>query len=126
MKTALLAPVKRRLRIAASLVLGVLLLSKAAASQPSGELLYANHCIACHTTQVHWRDKRLATTWRALRQQVARWQDAIALNWSEEEITEVTRYLDERYYRFPPSSAVGDLLPAAAAAERSRCVRLRP
>ena len=23
-----------------------------------GELLYTTHCIACHSTQVHWRDKR--------------------------------------------------------------------
>lgn len=26
-----------------------------------GELLYATHCIACHSDKVHWRDKKLVT-----------------------------------------------------------------
>ena len=32
-----------------------------------GELLYSKHCIACHTAQVHWRDKKLATDWKSLK-----------------------------------------------------------
>jgi len=31
-----------------------------------GELLYSTHCIACHTAQVHWRDKKQATDWELL------------------------------------------------------------
>ena len=40
-----------------------------------GELLYTTHCIACHTTEVHWRDKKLAKDWRTLIAQVRRWQE---------------------------------------------------
>src|ERR1700757_114536 len=40
----------------------------------AGALLYETHCIACHTTQVHWRDQRLATDWTTLSAQVRRWQ----------------------------------------------------
>src|SRR5574338_705145 len=32
-----------------------------------GELLYSTHCIACHSAQVHWREKKLATDWATLR-----------------------------------------------------------
>ncbi len=66
-----------------------------------GELLYATHCQACHTTQVHWRAKRLAKDWAALAAQVERWQANARLGWSGEDIDAVTRYLNARFYRFP-------------------------
>jgi len=65
-----------------------------------GALLYENHCIACHTTQMHWRDQRMATDWASLRAQVRRWQGAAQLNWADEEIDDVARYLNARFYRF--------------------------
>jgi mono/diheme cytochrome c family protein len=65
-----------------------------------GELLYTTHCIGCHTTQMHWRDKKLATDWASLKSQVARWQTNTGLGWSDEEIADVTRYLNTRYYHF--------------------------
>jgi mono/diheme cytochrome c family protein len=64
-----------------------------------GELLYATHCNACHTTQMHWRERRVATDWAALKAQVRRWQDELKLNWSEADITEVARHLNRRYYQ---------------------------
>ena len=78
----------------------------AVAAQPvpdnsRGELLYSTHCIGCHSAQVHWRDKRLATDWASLRMQVFRWQMNTGLAWSDEEIVAVTRYLNDLYYRFP-------------------------
>jgi mono/diheme cytochrome c family protein len=84
----------------------------AVAAQPApsmsrGELLYSTQCVGCHTTQVHWRDKRLATDWASLRAQVFRWQANTGLAWSEGEIAAVTRYLNDLYYRYPaPGSPV--------------------
>lgn len=66
------------------------LLCAVAGAQSRGELLYATHCIACHTTQVHWRDWRLAKDWTGLQAQVVRWQAAGSLNWSDEDIVAVT------------------------------------
>jgi mono/diheme cytochrome c family protein len=66
-----------------------------------GELLYATHCIACHTKQVHWRDQRIVTDPSSLTAQVARWQKNTGLNWSSEEIQDVARYLNATVYRFP-------------------------
>lgn len=68
-----------------------------------GELLYTTHCIACHNSQMHWRDKRLATDWASLQAQVRRWQGVAKLGWSEDDILEVTRHLNERIYRYAPS-----------------------
>jgi hypothetical protein len=65
-----------------------------------GALLYDTHCVACHTTQMHWRDKRIATDWESLKAQVRRWQATAHLGWSEEDVDAVARHLDERIYRF--------------------------
>ncbi len=75
-----------------------------AAAQSRGELLYTTHCIACHTTQMHWRDKRSATNWVELNFQVRRWQSATSLEWSEGDILEVSRYLNDRIYHFEPTT----------------------
>ncbi len=66
-----------------------------------GELLYDTHCITCHNTEVHWRDKRLSTDWASLQTEVRRWQENASLGWSDADVTEVARYLNARYYSFP-------------------------
>ncbi len=83
----------------------VLACSPAAVAQSRGELLYTTHCIACHTTQMHWRDGRAATNWSSLAFQVRRWQGAASLGWSESDILDVCRYLNETIYRFDPGAA---------------------
>jgi mono/diheme cytochrome c family protein len=77
-----------------------------------GQMLYANHCIACHTTQMHWRDKKLVTDWVGLKGQVRRWQGTAQLNWSEEDIDDVARFLNDTYYRLP-AGKVAVLAPGA-------------
>lgn len=71
-----------------------------AMAQSRGELLYTTHCIACHTTEMHWRDRRAASNWPSLRDQVRRWQEAGSLAWTDAEILDVARYLNETIYRF--------------------------
>jgi len=72
-----------------------------AANNPSrGELLYSTHCIACHSTKVHWRDKKLVKNWPALNAEVRRWQSASNLHWSDSDINEVARYLNASQYHF--------------------------
>jgi mono/diheme cytochrome c family protein len=76
-----------------------------------GQLLYGNHCIACHTTQMHWRDKKLVTDWPSLKVQVRRWQGTAQLNWSEEDIDDVARFLNDTYYRLQGARVA--VLPSA-------------
>jgi mono/diheme cytochrome c family protein len=66
-----------------------------------GELLYTTYCIACHSTEVHWRDKKIAKDWPGLEAQVRRWQGVAGLAWSNKDIVEVTRYLNALHYHYP-------------------------
>jgi len=68
--------------------------------QSRGEMLYTTHCVACHTTRMHWREKRLATDWSGLLTQVRRWQELSGLGWTADDIGEVARFLDARYHHF--------------------------
>jgi hypothetical protein len=49
---------------------------------------------------MHWRDNKMATDWNSLEAQVRRWQAANMLQWNEDDIGEVTRYLNDSYYHF--------------------------
>ena len=66
-----------------------------------GGLLYETHCIGCHSKQIHWRERKLATDWASLAAQVRRWQANTGLQWTNEEVDEVTRYLNRTIYMFP-------------------------
>lgn len=66
-----------------------------------GELLYSNHCIACHSTQIHWRDKKLAKDYQSLLAEIGRWQKLGGLGWNDEDISVVARYLNTLHYHYP-------------------------
>ncbi len=70
--------------------------------QSRGALLYDTHCIACHNTEVHWRDKSVVKDWSSLIGEVRRWQASTTLRWSEDDILQVAQYLDALYYHLPP------------------------
>ncbi len=78
-----------------------------AAPAARGELLYSTHCIACHSRELHWRQKKLATDWASLDAQVRRWAGNAGLGWSDEEIADVARYLNAVHYRFAAPSVTG-------------------
>ncbi len=73
---------------------------------PRGEMLYTTHCNDCHTREVHWRARKLVTNFQQLHTEVKRWKDHVAKEWTEEEVREVTRHLNDTLYHFdarPPS-----------------------
>ncbi|MGQ2979580.1 MAG: cytochrome C [Polaromonas sp.] len=90
------------------------------AAAPRGELLYSTHCIGCHNAQLHWRDQKAANNWDSLMAEVDRWQKNAGLGWRDEDVTEVARYLNVRYYRFPEPRAAGGLAVQAGAAAAPR------
>ena len=85
-------------------------------STARGELLYSTHCIACHTTQMHWRANKRVVDWPSLKTEVRRWAGNSGLGWSDDEIVEVSRYLNTTVYRFPaqPGTELGRPQPAGA------------
>jgi len=74
--------------------------SQAGADPARGELLYDTSCRTCHSTQPHWRDKRVAKSWPELVGQVERWRRVAGQNWSSSEVADVAAYLNDRFYHF--------------------------
>ena len=72
-----------------------------AADVQRGRLLYETHCIACHTTQAHWRDKHIVGSWADLVYQVTRMQNNAGQDWNSAEISDVAAYLNEIFYKMP-------------------------
>ncbi len=77
----------------------------AQAAPSRGQLLYGTHCIACHDARLHWRDQRRAVDWPTLRAWVRHWQGAEQLRWSDDDIDEVARHLNDTIYRFASPAA---------------------
>jgi hypothetical protein len=96
----------------------------AAADVQRGRLLYETYCIACHTTQAHWRDKHIVGSWSDLLYQVTRMQKNAGQNWSSTEISDVAAYLNEIFYKMPCPSPDCDG-PQASAEERTTLARGR-
>lgn len=78
---------------------------QAQSAVPRGQLLYATHCVECHTTQMHWRDRQLARDWESLKGWVQHWQAEARLRWSDEDVEAVARHLNDTIYRFPRRQA---------------------
>lgn len=78
--------------------------SQAEPAATRGQLLYTTHCIACHTTQMHWRNDRKAHDWDSLKMHVRRWQGNAGLQWDDADIAEVARHLNDTIYRFPQTA----------------------
>ena len=66
-----------------------------------GRALYEARCGLCHSTGVHARKARKATSFEGLRTLVLRWSMELGGSWPADEIDDVTVYLNNRYYRFP-------------------------
>jgi mono/diheme cytochrome c family protein len=87
----------------ASLAFGFSLASGpvSAADAKRGGIVYETRCKACHEDSVHNRDARKSKSFDALRAQVLRWSAEAGGVWTADEIDDVARYLNERYYHFP-------------------------
>ncbi len=86
-------------------------LAAPAAAQSRGELLYTTHCSACHSEQIHWRSAKAVTDWTSLKAEVLKWQGMARLAWSEDDVTDVARFLNERIYRFETPLATASKVP---------------
>ena len=78
--------------------------SQTVPSETRGALLYNTHCISCHTSQMHWRNDKKAYDWESLEFQVRRWQGNAGLQWSDADIAEVARHLNDTIYRYPQTN----------------------
>lgn len=69
-----------------------------------GAILYEARCGECHSESVHGRTKRVAADFDDVRRWVKRWNENLGSRWGDEEIDDVTFYLNKAYYRYacPP------------------------
>ena len=112
--------------VAATAMAVVFLHGSPVLAQSRGELLYDMNCIACHSEKMHWRGAKLVNDWASLDAQVRHWQQAASLGWNDEDIMEVARYLNERFYGFAPRNTTGSLgspVPVPSAAGPTRLAR---
>lgn len=65
-----------------------------------GQLLYETHCIACHESGLHVRERRKARNIAEINQWVGRWVGYQKLNWGIEDIQEVANYLNRQFYQY--------------------------
>lgn len=78
--------------------------SVSGADAQRGAALYESRCGSCHSESVHGRQKRVAKDFTEVRGWVSRWNENLGLRWGDEEIDDVSVYLNNTYYRFscPP------------------------
>lgn len=97
-------------RIALSIVslLGApLLAGTAEADAQRGETLHSQQCIACHASrfgnngaEIYTRNDRRVNNLDALHKQVTRCKNNLGLSWFDDEVQDVTDYLNASYYKF--------------------------
>ena len=74
--------------------------SSHAADTGRGKALYEMRCGECHSESVHGRQKRAALNYSDIRAWVSRWNLELGGAWGNDEITDVTAYLNERFYSY--------------------------
>lgn len=70
------------------------------ADMENGRALTGQNCTSCHDDSVYTRDDRRITTMSALQNQVQRCEINLDLKWFEDDINDVTGYLNTQYYHF--------------------------
>ena len=71
-----------------------------AADAARGKLLYETSCNECHTKSVSERTNRTAKSVSDIRKWVIRWESYKGCHWSDEEVEDVTKYLNDRFYKY--------------------------
>ena len=66
----------------------------------NGKALHDENCTRCHQPDIYTREKRMVNSFTELQEQVRQCELMAELVWFDEEIEDVTAYLNDSYYRF--------------------------
>lgn len=75
-------------------------LPAAAADPAAGQELVDTHCQSCHQSEVYTRPDHRVKDLNQLKVQVKRCEFSLGLRWFDDEIDNVTTYLNQKYYKF--------------------------
>jgi cytochrome c553 len=71
-----------------------------AADADHGKSLQQENCMGCHDDSIYTLENRKVTSLGGLKQQVMRCDQALGLRWFDEDVADVTEYLNTTYYHF--------------------------
>ncbi|MGB5179757.1 MAG: cytochrome c [Gammaproteobacteria bacterium] len=88
------------LLIVISLCLAIASSPLLAADIKNGRQLQQKNCMSCHDDSMYTRDNRRINDLSGLRTQVQRCESTLGLTWFDEEVDDVTAYLNKSFYKF--------------------------
>jgi len=68
----------------------------------NGKALHNESCVRCHDDSMYTREDKKTKSYSLLRERVVQCEIMAELIWFEEEIDDVTAYLNESFYHFSP------------------------
>lgn len=71
-----------------------------AADIKNGKQLQQKNCMSCHDDSMYSRDERRVKDLSGLRTQVQRCESTLGLTWFDDEVDDVTAYLNKSFYQF--------------------------
>ena len=89
-----------RLQLSLATLLLIPVAQADAADNAHGQALVQQHCMACHDNGVYTRPNRRVTSLAGLKNQVKRCELSLELKWFDDDINDVTGYLNESFYKF--------------------------
>jgi hypothetical protein len=95
-------PLRLAAALALPLLLGISAAARAGDEAADAHAMHEQNCVKCHGTEIYTRPDRKVTSYEGLGRQVRRCETALGLRWFDEDITEVTSYLNREYYRLMP------------------------
>ena len=91
---------KISLPVTLALFLSIAATTTQAADIKNGKKLQQKNCMSCHDDGMYTREDRFIKKLSSLRSQVQRCESTLGLTWFDEEIDDVTAYLNKQFYNF--------------------------
>ena len=91
---------KISLPVTLALFLSIAATTTQAADIKNGKKLQQKNCMSCHDDSMYTREDRFIKKLSSLRSQVQRCESTLGLTWFDEEVDDVTAYLNKKFYNF--------------------------
>ena len=66
----------------------------------NGKILHDENCLRCHNETQYTRENRIVNSFDELRERISLCELSAEMAWFDEEIDDVTAYLNNAFYRF--------------------------